>query len=119
MLLLPLPPPPESQLPKTLEEAVDVALRENPAIVSSAKRIDITGTQKRATEAEYFPSVDVVLQAKYEHDFNGAPGIRRDQSAKLQVSWNLFNGLATRSREAQAAYDYEARSQDLIVTGPH
>ena len=109
-----LPPPPESQLPKSVDEAVDVALRENPTIIANAKRIDITAAQKRSVEAEYQPSVDIVLQAKYEHDFNGAPGVRRDQTAKLQVTWNLFNGLGTSARAAQSAYDYEARSQDLL-----
>lgn len=109
-----LPSPPLARLPKTVEEAVDIALHENPNVIANGKRIDITATQKRAVEAEYSPSVDFVLQAKYEHDFNGAPGVRRDQSAKLQVTWNLFNGLGTSARSAQTAYDYEARTQDFI-----
>ena len=114
LMTMALPPTLERNLPRSVDEAVEIAVRDNPAVLANAKRIDITGAQKRSVEAEYYPSVDLVLQSKYEHDYNGAPGIRRDHTAKVQVTWNLFSGLGTQARSSQAAYDYEARSQDLI-----
>lgn len=111
-----LPPPPDHLLPKTVDEAVAIALAENAQIQSADKRIDIGDEQRSAINAEYYPSVDIVLQSKYERDFNGAPGIRRDKSAKVQATWVLFSGLSTQSRASQAAYDTEARRSDYQQT---
>lgn len=107
-----LPPPPDRLLPKTVEDAVAIALAENAQVESANKRIDIGEEQRDAINAEYYPSLDIVLQSKYERDFNGAPGIRRDKSAKVQATWTLFSGLSTQSRAAQAAADTDARRAD-------
>lgn len=111
-----LPPPPDHLLPKTVEDAVAIALAENAQVESADKRIDIGTEQRDAINAEYYPSLDIVLQSKYERDFNGAPGIRRDKSAKVQATWTLFSGLSTQSRAAQAAADTDARRADYQQT---
>jgi adhesin transport system outer membrane protein len=111
-----LPPPPDHLLPKTVDEAVTIALAENTQIETANKRIDIGNEQRESINAEYWPSLDVVLQSKYERDFNGAPGIRRDRSAKLQATWVLFSGLSTQSRAAQAAFDTDARRAEYQQT---
>lgn len=111
-----LPPPPDHLLPKTVDEAVGIALAENAQVESAGKRIDIGNEQRSAINAEYYPSLDIVLQSKYERDFNGAPGIRRDKSAKVQATWTLFSGLSTQSRAAQAAHDTDARRAEYQQT---
>ena len=83
---------------------------------SANKRISIGEEQREAINAEYYPSLDLVLQSKYERDFNGLPGIRRDKSAKVQATWVLFSGLSTQSRSAQAAADTDARRSDYQQT---
>ncbi len=111
-----LPPPPDHLLPKTVDEAVAIALGENAQVESANKRISIGEEQHEAINAEYYPSLDLVLQSKYERDFNGLPGIRRDKSAKVQATWVLFSGLSTQSRSAQAAADTDARRSDYQQT---
>ena len=111
-----LPPPPDHLLPKTVDEAVAIALGENAQVESANKRISIGEEQREAINAEYYPSLDLVLQSKYERDFNGLPGIRRDKSAKVQATWVLFSGLSTQSRSAQAAADTDARRSDYQQT---
>lgn len=107
---------PRPLLPQTVEDAVAIALKENPNITVSDKRIEMTHQQKRSAEAEYAPSVDVVLQSKYQDNYFGAPGIRRDRTAKVQVTWNLFNGFGTSARSSQAAYDEAARMNEATET---
>ncbi len=109
-----LPVPVDKLLPKNVDEAVNVALSDNPSVIAAGKRIDLTEEQKRSIEAEYFPSVDLVLQDKYERDYAGTPGIRRDQTAKLQATWSLFAGLNTTSRTAQATADADARRSEYL-----
>ncbi|MDX2221862.1 MAG: TolC family outer membrane protein [Rhodospirillaceae bacterium] len=107
-----LPAGPMSTLPATVDEAIDAALDENPVVLASNRQIDLANERRDTAEAEYYPSVDVVLLHKQEKDFNGTPGNRRDYSAKVQATWNLFNGLGTSNRVSQAAFDYEARQSE-------
>lgn len=109
-----LPLPVDGLLPKTLEDAVSIALDENPAVQVAGKRIDLGIEQKKTVVAEYYPSIDVVLQNKYEKDYTGVAGIRRDNTAKVQATWTLFSGLGTQSRAAQQAAETEARRAEHI-----
>lgn len=111
-----MPPPPNPLIPRTLEDAISIALAENPAIKSSQRQIEIADQIREGIVSEYYPTVDLVLEGNYEDDFNGVPGIRRDYSAKLRANWNLFNGLGTKSRTRGAAYTYQARQSDYIQT---
>lgn len=107
---------PRQLLPQTADDAVAIALKENPNVTVSDKRIEITHEQKKSAQAEYMPSVDIVLQSKFQENYFGAPGIRRDRTAKLQVTMNLFNGFGTSARTSQAAYDEVARLNDAAET---
>ncbi len=109
-----LPLPVDALLPKTVEDAVAVALDENPAVLVAGKRIDLGIEQKKTVVAEYYPNIDIVLQNKYERDYTGVPGIRRDNTAKVQATWSLFSGLGTQSRAAQQAAETEARRAEHI-----
>ena len=110
------PPRPAQALPATLDEAVNIALDESPLVVSSYRQIDLAAERREGVDAEYQPSVDLVLLHKREADFNGTPGTRKDYSAKVQATWNMFNGFGTTNRSAGAAFDYEARQSEYAQT---
>jgi len=105
------PAAPLDLIPSTLDEAVAVALRENPAIVSSETTVEVAGERRRSARADYFPTLDLVGTYNFEDDRDAVVGIRREYSLLLQATWNLFNGFATQASVAQAALDYRA-SQD-------
>ena len=111
-----MPQRPDRLIPPTLEDAISIALAENPAVKSSQRQIDIADQNREGVVSEYYPTIDLVLEGNYEDDFNGVPGIRRDYSAKLRANWNLFNGLGTQSRSRGAAYTYQARQSDYVQT---
>jgi len=109
-----LPLPVDRLLPMNIEDAVSIALSENPTVGVGNKRIDQAEEQKKVVKSEYYPSVDLVLQNKYEQNYVGTPGIRRDNTAKVQTTWNLFSGLSTKSRVAQSAADSDARRNEYV-----
>jgi adhesin transport system outer membrane protein len=111
-----VPPSVEKLLPTTLDEAIALAMNDNPNVGAFAKRIDLGVEAKRATSAEYFPTIDAVLQDKLEKDFEGAAGLRRDHQAKVTATWNLFNGFGTTSRAQQQAFDNDSRRSDYQET---
>ncbi len=110
------PGPIDKLLPATLEEAISLAVNDNPNVAAFAKRVDLGVEAKRVVSAEYFPTVDAILQDKLEKDFEGVMGLRRDHQAKLQATWNLFNGFGTTLRRQQQAYDNDARRSDFQDT---
>ena len=109
-----MPPAPIALLPATLDEAVGIALTDSPLVRTANKQIDLTQQRKEAVEAEYLPKLELVGESKYQQDFEGTPGFRRDYTIKLKSTWNLFNGLGTQSRSQQLAYEYEARKEDHV-----
>jgi adhesin transport system outer membrane protein len=102
------PVPPTDLLPQDLDEATKIALEENPAVNSSLATVAVAKERRRLTQADYYPTIDVVAAANVEKDNDLVEGTRTDYSIVLQATWNLFNGFATRSSVAQAAIDYRA-----------
>jgi adhesin transport system outer membrane protein len=111
-----MPKSPRTSIPRSLEEAVSMADKQNPAIQTSNAQIDLAYEGKRAIQAELFPNINLVVDGGYESDFNAVPGIRRDYAVRLKANWNLFNGLNTTNRSKQAAYDLNARKSDYEQT---
>ena len=107
------PVPPVELLPSQIEEAVDIALNENPAVNNGDTTIEVQGEKKRTAMAEYYPKLDVVGRANYEKNRNSVIGTRRDYSIVLQATWDLFTGFSTQAAVAQAAYDQGASKDNL------
>ena len=111
------PLPPFALLPLALDEAIDVALRNNPLIANSSRQIDLARAAQRTTASAYYPRVDVVGSANWEDDVNAVAGQRRDWSVIVRSTWDLFTGFATRSSTAQAAFGYSSSLTNHLFVG--
>lgn len=111
------PPPPVSMLPSSVEEAIEIALKENPALASGDTAAKAAQEKRNAARAEYFPRVDLVGKANYENDKNAVPGARKDWSVLVQANWDLFSGFSTRAAVAAAAFEHAAARDTLTHTG--
>jgi len=107
------PVPPKDLLPDDLERAIKIAEEENPAVNSSLATVAVASERRRLARSDFYPSVDVVAQANVEKDFDLVRGTRQEYSVVLQATWNLFNGFATKSSAAQAAFNYRASLDNL------
>lgn len=108
------PEAPLAVLPKSLEDAVAVALDNNPSIAVTKTQTEIAGEQRQAVGSEYLPTVNLEAVYNYENDKNTVVGIRRDYSVLVTASWNIFNGFATKAGVAKAAYDYAASQNNAL-----
>jgi len=106
------PAPPIALIPPSLEEAVEVALATNPAILNSDTNVKVRREERDRVNSEYYPDVDLVGKWSVEKNVDGLQGTKRDYQVLLQASWDLFTGLTTPASKAQAAYAYGA-SQDI------
>ncbi len=108
------PWPPVSLIPSTLEEAIAIALRENPSVSNSTANIELSRERRQSVASELYPTFDLEGTANYEKNNDTALGIRRDYILLLRASWELFSGFSTPASMDQAFYDYRASMDNHI-----
>ncbi len=107
------PAPPLDLLPNDLDDAIDVAVRANPNILSADVAAERASENKRTARAAYYPTVDLVGAWNYEKDKNGTIGTRRDYSVLVEANWDLFSGFSTEHAVKKAVYDYSSSKDNL------
>src|SRR5207244_9893212 len=103
------PPPPLPPLPATPEEAVRIALANNPDLIAISRQAIAAGYDVRVAEASRLPTLSGVLSNTYVNNLGGnsitgVPNNGNQTQIGLQASLPLFQGglPAARMRQAQA-----------------
>ncbi len=87
-------------IPKTLENAEELAERQYPSLLSVKKNIEALNAGYRQSKENYYPSVDLELkQNYYDNDADSFSGSAlRDEIDQTTImviaTWNLYNGGA-------------------------
>jgi len=110
------PMPAAELIPGSLDEAIDIALIENPAILNGDRLVAAARARRKSARSELYPTIDLVGSWNYEKHNGGTVGTRRDYSVLLQANWDLFSGLTARANIAKAAYDYSATRDNYDFT---
>ena len=106
-------PPPLPKLPGTPDEAVKVALAENPTLLAARKALEASGFDVKSARATRLPTVDAFAQGNYTNflgTLGGFPGNpappQFDRTAQfgVRLSLPIYQGgaPAARIRQAQA-----------------
>jgi len=100
------PPPPLPPLPATSDEAVRIALANNPDLIATANSARAAGYDVRVAEASKLPTVSAVGSGTYINELGGVPGPNTGSQTTIGVSARIpiFQGglPAARTRQAQA-----------------
>ncbi|MFL6751906.1 MAG: TolC family outer membrane protein [Sphingomicrobium sp.] len=107
------PPPPLPPLPTTAEEAVRIALANNPDLVAITRQAIASGYDVRVAQAGRLPTLSGVLSGTYVNELNGAgtnifgqqnPSTGTQTSAGVNARVPIFQGglPSARIRQAQA-----------------
>lgn len=109
------PTPSRMKLPQTAAEAVEIAEHEHPLVLVSEADLAGTAEAVRVAESFYHPRIAANLQARYGDDLDGIEGFDQDFIARINVDYNLYNGLsdAARIRRAEAV---QKQAQDRRET---
>ena len=107
----------EKLLPKTVDEAIDVALRESPAIINAEHQVDAAELAVRVAESALSPTVSVGVQVGPSWDsFLGYPGSRQfSAQATGQLNVPLYQGGSEYAsiRQAKESLGQARLSADL------
>ena len=102
------PPPPLPPLPATPEEAVRIALANNPDLIAITRQASAAGYDVRVAEAGRLPTLSGVLSETYVNSLGGAtgafPSTGTQTTAGLNARIPIFQGglPAAQTRRAQA-----------------
>jgi outer membrane protein len=100
--LAPLPDTPRT--PSTLDEALDLARQNNPALHQAKSAVDVARAGVRAAKAEGMPTVGAFAEAAHVRD-QFFPDYRADSVAVgIRARWTLFAGGRV-STQTRAAHD--------------
>ena len=102
------PPPPLPPLPATPEEAVQIALANNPDLIAITRQASAAGYDVRVAEAGRLPTLSGVVSETYVNSLGGSTGgfprTGTQTTAGLNARIPIFQGglPAARTRQAQA-----------------
>ncbi len=101
---------PVCEVPRTLDPAIDTALRQRPDLEALEHEWQRREAVLRQARARYLPAVGVVGQYDLNSENLGHTG--ESYAVFVDATWNVFDGLATTGKAREAAAE-AARSQLL------
>lgn len=110
------PVPPVEMVPSDLDRAIDIALTDNPALANSGVNVEVARERQRAVRGELFPSIDMESRYAFEKNAGAVLGTRRDVTATVRATWDIFTGFSTRNLMSQAAFNLGATKDQYEFT---
>ena len=83
----------------TLDELIDRALYQHPAMRVANHNIDAALWEQKRTKSNYLPKVDLKVAKEIGTDLNGIPGDTDDLNIMLNLKYNFYRGGADRAEE--------------------
>ncbi|PHR26257.1 MAG: hypothetical protein COA36_12650 [Desulfotalea sp.] len=103
---------PDSLLPTTLEDAIHIALVENPSVKVGTFRSKTLAEKIHYEKARgFYPNLFVMGEMSRDHDLDGTLGTKRDDRFMLELSYPLNLGLSGLKYSKAAKKDLHASEQ--------
>jgi outer membrane protein len=103
-------------LPRSVDAAIQVGLREHPAIVAALHAVDVAELQVKVTEGELFPSLGVTGTASERFDVQSQGDSRFSASAVARLTVPIYEGGEVYARVRQAKETVGQRRIEAEVT---
>jgi len=96
--------PMKRPLPDSAAAAIEGAARFSPVVAGAVEGLRAVRAQGEVRKSAFLPKVEARLRAGGGHNFDGVGDQKRDVSAQLALTWNLFNGGADEARQRQQVH---------------
>ncbi|MCF3631056.1 TolC family protein [Thalassospiraceae bacterium LMO-SO8] len=104
-----LPPVPEVLMPRTLEEAIEIGLKENFQLRNARLASDIAKDSVTRTRQDlFFPELNAVVETSHERNLDGTIGQRNAQAAKVELNFPFNLGFTALDSVNASSSDYKA-----------
>ena len=101
------------RLPKSRDEALAIALTENPTIKAAKADADAARYAFRSTDGTLSPTVTLEGRADKNYYMNATPGHTTNQSGMMVLSWDVFRGGQDSWRRVEMSERYIEQTQRL------
>ena len=98
------------QLPESIEETVENAMKNNPSLMAARITEDIGKEAINTARSSLFPTIKGILSHSEKQDFGGIVGFKRESSAKIDFSYPLNLSLSEYAGKDAAIESYLATS---------
>ena len=109
------PPPPLPDLPKDVEEAIKISLRDDPSIVSARLERRAASTDVKTAIGGLLPRVSILGQVRNQDTLNVRRDATSSASVGIQIVIPFYDGGTTYSRVREAQAFVEARAGDVTT----
>jgi len=97
-------------MPKSLDDAIRIALENHPLLKSAQSDIDAAQAQNKAAKSTLYPHLNLEVGASHNRNIDGLSGRNEDKFIMLRMRYNLFNGGSDQARINETAHQIsEAR----------
>ncbi len=104
----------ETKVPKTLKDALEIAILRNHKILEQIEKIKLQREKKAQYDATFLPSLNLELKASIDQDLElDENGKVEDWYGRLNFNWNLFNGNRDKLRSEQEAIFIQEQKKTL------
>lgn len=100
---------PSQKIPESLREAITVAHTQNPALVELKHAVQRKRGDLEKNKSAFYPKMNLKLDGKRRENDDGLDGVRWENRATVEVSYNLFSGFSDTE-------NVKAQNQDIIAT---
>jgi adhesin transport system outer membrane protein len=90
-----------SRLPRSLDQAIGLARKNNPRIHMANADIDAADAVVDGARSKYSPEIFLEGRARGGQDIDGADGYTTDFQARVVAKWNLYRGGIDRANEQE------------------
>ncbi|MFO7786118.1 MAG: TolC family outer membrane protein [Desulfatiglandales bacterium] len=97
------PDPVDSDFPREMEHAVELALDNYPLIKSAKEDLEARRYQFKAAKSDAYPTIDLTADYRWEHDVD-QPGYGEEFSASVMLRFNLFRGGYDKARISETRF---------------
>lgn len=107
-------PVPRQHLPANVDDAVAVAFDNNPKLLESKFAIESLQGDLRSQEANFLPRFDAVIEGERKENDQSTGGVRTENRAQLEMSYNLFSGFRDTENAAAVRADLTSNKKTLL-----
>ncbi|MDQ7069074.1 MAG: TolC family outer membrane protein [Sulfurimonas sp.] len=103
-------------LPKTREEAIEIALHYNPSLLASEYNVKLAQATKNSNKSPFYPKLDIEVAQLANKNLSAIEGTEERFRAMAYLSYNFFNGFADSANLQKSKYSLyqEQESKNII-----
>jgi adhesin transport system outer membrane protein len=116
------PPLQSKYIPKSIEDAISIALMNNPKYLSSLQQIKTTRSKIKLENSKFYPKVKFSADTNYDKNYQLKDDTSTQTSAKINLDYNIYNGSKDiHAREKSKllyaeAFELSQESKDEIIS---